>query len=244
VKEKILGIVLVLAATIAVAAVAPAFAENLHVPEGVKLFYATGGHSGEINLPSDYPLNQAPWFADKIRFTAEYIEGGNSFTGAELMVSIHLRGSFNTWSPWAHFITSDNPDDMVWLRHFWYMLPPSDPENTKSIPAGDLTVERHGNSIAVSLKTDQQMVARLPKTVWLPLPAFDLELNKVGGSVRQEEVWNNTGFGPLPGSHWLLNVDEIGFNGIGAFTCPGWGYYAEPTYCFITMHEIKTYVPP
>lgn len=243
--KKVAVVVLAMALLMTFAAVAPAFAKDLHVPEGVKLFYSTGGDGSPIDLPADFPLNVAPWYADKIRFTANYIEGGNSFSGAELMVWLHLRGSFNAWAPWAHFITSDNPADAAWLRQFWYMLPPSDVDNTKSIPAGDLIVDRHGNSITISLKTPQQMVAHIPRTIWMTLPAFDLELTKVGGDARTEEVWENTGFGPLPGSHWTLSVDETGFNGIGAFTCAAWGYDAEPlTDCFVTMHEIKTYAPP
>jgi hypothetical protein len=245
VKKKILGIVLVLAASMAVAAVVPVFAENLHVPEGVKLFYFTGGHSGDIDLPSGYPLSQAPWYADKMRIYALYIEGGNSFTGAEIIVWFHLGGSFNTWSPWADFITSDNLDDVVWLRQFWWMLPPSDPVNTKSLLNDDLAVERHGNSITASLKTPQQMVARIPFTTEFPLPAFDMELYKVDGSVHREQVLKNTGMGPLPGSQWTWYREEIGFNGNGAFTCSDWGYDVEPmTDCFIVMHGNATYVPP
>jgi hypothetical protein len=244
-NRKVAVLALAFALSMILATVAPAFAWDLHVPEGVKLFYSTGGDGSPIDLPADFPLNVAPWYADQIRFTANYIEGGNSFSGAELLVYLHLGGSFNTWSPWAHLITSSNPADVVWLRQFWYALPPTDVDNTKSIPAGDLEVDRHGNIITISLKTPQQMVAHLPRTVWMTLPAFDLELTKVGGNARTEVVWVNNGFGPLPGSGWTLSVYETGFNGIGAFTCPAWGYHAEPLAdCFVTMHEIKTYAPP
>jgi hypothetical protein len=248
-NKRVLGIVLVLAASMAFAAVAPAFAENLHVPEGAKIFYFTGGQSGEINLPSDYPLNQHPWHADKMRIYALHIEGGNAFMGDEIVVWFHLAGSppLNGWAAWANFITSDNPDDADWLRQFWYALPPSDSVNTASIPSDDLVVDRHGNSITVSLKTPQQMVAHLPFTVWPVLPAFDMELNKVDGSVHPEPVvWTNTGLPPvLPGSGWTSIREEIGFNGNGVFTCDDLGYHSAPmTDCFIVMHGIETYIPP
>ncbi len=248
-NERILGVVFVLAASMAFAAVAPAFAWNLHVSEGAKIFYFTGGKSGEINLPSNYPLSQHPWHADKMRIDVWHIDGGNEFVGDEIIVAFHLAGaaSFSGWAVWANFITSNSPDDVAWLKQFWYALPPSDSVNTKSIPGDDFVVERHGNSITVNLKTPQQMVAHIPFTAWPVLPAFNMELNKIEGSIHPEPVvWTNTGLPPvLPGSGWTLTTEEIGFNGNGVFTCEDWGYEeAAMTDCFIVMHGIQTYTPP
>lgn len=229
------------------ATVAPALAENLHVPEGAKLFYFTGGVSGEIDVPFGYPFSIHPWHVDKVRIEGSSITGGNSYGGAELIVYFHMNGSgsFQGWAPWGHFITSDNPADAVWLREFWYMSPTSDVDNTKSIPKNDLTVERHGNSIMISLKTQQQMVAHIPFTVWFNLPPFEMELKKFGGSVHLTEVWNNTGYGPLPGSNWVRDLQRIGFDGTGVFNCPTWGYNAKPIAdCLIVMHGIREYIPP
>ncbi len=249
-NKRILGVVIMLAASLAFVVVAPTFAWNLHVPEGARIFYFTGGHSGEISLPSDYPLSQHPWHADKMRIDVLHIEGGNAFMGDEIIVAFHLAGVapyFSGWAVWANFITSDNPGDVAWLRQFWYALPSSDSVNTKSIPSDDFVVERHGNSITANLKTPQQMVAHLPFTVSPVLPAFYMELTKIDGSIHPEPVvWTNTGLPPvLPGSGWTSVREEIGFSGNGVFTCEDWGYNEAPiTDCFIVMHGIDTYIPP
>jgi hypothetical protein len=243
-KIKVLTIVLVFAASMVVAAVAPVLACPMisHKPKGVKIFYVTGGYSGEIDLPSNFSLNRAPWFADKMKINAWYIEGGNAYLGSDIVIVFHCSGLGGAWVPWARFITSVNPAAIDWIRQLTSGLPPEDPINSKSLP-NDIAVRRHGNSITVSLKTPQPLVARVPFTVNFVMPPFELKLKKVGGLVYRETVDSFTGW---PGaSGWTRYAYEMGFNGNGAFTCADWGYNAEPVSgCFILMHGVITNVPP
>jgi hypothetical protein len=238
VKKKIMGIILVLATSFVVAEIAPALAWDLHMPDGVKILYVTGGHSGDINLPANFPLNKKPWYVDKMRIVATYVEGGNAYTGPDILVWLHLGGVINSWVTWADFIGINDPVGTAWLIDSYKGLPAENPQNFKYL-ANDIMVDRHGNSISVSLKKPQTLVATVPFTVYFTLPAFDLTLEKVDGSVHRElQIYQ-------PISKWTLNKDEMGFNGNGAFTCPDWGYNKEPiTDCFILMNGINTYIPP
>jgi hypothetical protein len=243
-KTKVLGIGLMLALSMVVAAVAPAFAcpVKSHVPEGAKIFYVTGGYSGDINLPSDHPLNVFPWYADKMRITAFYNEGGNAYRGSDIVIAFHCVGLGGRWVPWARFITSVDPDALAWIRQLNTGMPPEDPVNSKSLPH-EIAVRRHGNSIIVSLKTPQALKAGVPFTVNFIMPPFELKLKKVDGLVYRETADTFTGYPRA--SNWTRYAKEIGFNGNGAFTCTAWGYNAEPiTNCFIVKHGIITFVPP
>jgi hypothetical protein len=243
-KNKVLGIGLVLALSMVVAAVAPAFAcpVKSNMPGGAKIFYVTGGYSGEINLPSDHPLNVFPWYADKMRIIAFYIEGGNAYRGSDIAIAFHCPGLGGAWVPWARFITSVNPAALAWIRQLSSGLPPEDPVNSKSLPH-DIAVRRYGNSIIVSLKTPQALKAGIPFTVSFTMPPFELKLKKVDGLIYRETSETFTGWPTASG--WTRNAKEMGFNGNGAFTCADWGYDAEPiTNCFIVKHGIITWVPP
>lgn len=234
-SRKTLAIVLLFAATIAIAAVAPAFAWNLHVPEGAKILYYAGGRSAEIALPANFPLNVKPWYAERMIIWAKYIEGGNSQKGVDIEIILYLRG-MSSWAPWAHLYS--DPAGLDWVKEMNKNLPPEDPENLKVIP-NDVDVDRHGNSITISLKTAQTLKAGFPRTVYFTLPPFSLELEKVGGSFHREDI------STFRYSGWTLYIDEMGFKANGAFTCTDWGYNAAPLVdCDVIMHGIRTYVPP
>lgn len=233
--RKTFVIVLFFATSIAISAIAPAVAWNLHVPEGAKIVYYEGGRSAEIALPADFPLNVKPWYAEKMYISALYIEGGNAHKGVDIIIHLYLRG-FNSWVTWAHLY--GEPADLGWVKEMYKQLPPEDPENLKVIP-GEVEVERHGNSVTIILKTPQTLKAGVPKTVYFTLPPFSLTLDKVGGSFHTEDS-NLQKY-----SGWIMYEEEMGFKANGAFTCTDWGYDAAPLVdCDVIMHGIRTYVPP
>jgi hypothetical protein len=234
-RMRTLATVLLFATIIYVAATAPAFAWNLHVPEGAKILYYAGGRSAEIALPVNFPLNVRPWYAEKMIIWAKYIEGGNSQKGVDIEIELYLRG-MKAWAPWAHLYSDSTGLD--WVKAMNKNLPPEDPENLKVIP-NDVYVDRHGNSITISLKTAQTLKAGVPKIVYFTIPPFSLELEKVGGSFHREDISD------FPYSGWTVYIDEMGFKANGAFTCTEWGYNNAPLFdCDVVMHGIRTYVPP
>lgn len=245
-KNKVLGIVLVLALSMVVATIAPAFAYpmNSHVPKNAKIFYvSTGAYSGEINLPSDHPLNVFPWYADKMKIYAWYIEGGNAYRGSDIVILFHCLGLGGAWVPWARFITSVDPADLAWIRQLGSGLPPEDPVNSKSLPK-DIAVRKYRTSIIVSLKTPQALKAGIPFTVNFIMPPFELKLKKIDSLVYtySETVDAFTGWSRASG--WTRYATEIGFNGTGAFTCADWGYNEEPVTTYFIVKGVITFVPP
>ena len=79
--------------------------------------------------------------------------------------------------------------------------------------------------------------------VSLVVPAFTLELNKVDGSVHQNET---VVLADYPGaSGYTGSPEEMGFNAEGVFTCQAWSCNSQPmTDCFIVMQGIIIYTPP
>jgi hypothetical protein len=240
VNRKILMAVLAMAASIVFTAVAPAFAKNFNIPEGQNRSYTSGG-SGIIVTPEGF-------FIPELRLQANNVEIGIHGSGNNLGISMFIQipdGSIVT-VPIAWFTTNPNPDVIVYLQTLLSGFPASGlPNNIRYVSDSALTVERHGNSIHVELTAPQTILIATPTSGVVPvvIPAFTMELNKVGGSVHKETITSLTGY---PGaSGYTGYIEEMGFNAEGTFSSLALNYDAQPmTDCFITMHGITTYVPP
>jgi hypothetical protein len=143
--------------------------------------------------------------------------------------------------PIAFFTTNPNPDLIDWVQNLMSGLPAAGlPGNIRYVSDDVIIVNRHGNSIIVELTAPQTILMGTGPVV---VPAFTVELNKVGGSVHQDETVALTGYPDASG--YTGYVEEMGFNAEGAFTCSAWSYDSVPmTDCFITMHGITIYTPP
>ena len=219
-------------------ALTPAFAKNFNYPEGQDIVYSSGGE-GFIAAPAGY---FGPITSMKIR--AVNVEIGLQGSGDNLEIDFLVPGT-SIYIPVVFFTTNPNPDIIDWLKILLSGFPAAGlPSNIRYVSDDVLIVDRHGNSITVELTTPQTILMVQSGTpVPVVVPAFTVELNKVGGSVHRDETVVLTGY---PGaSGWTGYIEEMGFNAEGAFTCPAWSYNSEPmTDCFITMHGITIYTPP
>jgi len=232
VNRKSILIVLTLVAVLAVTAIAPAFAKNFNLPEGVGRIYLTGGE-GSIAPPPNWPLPGNP--ASEVLFAVSHIEAGSLGPGDGLLVMRSMPGG--GFVPLAYFTT--NPNAVDFAKMLWNGTGAG--WNTFYVPENELKVERHGNTITASLSVPKDCLSRWgdPFTV----PAFSMELNKVGGSFHTEWTMTLTGFPNASG--YTIIEKTMGFNGQGVFTCAAWGYDAEPMiFCEIDKHAVETHIPP
>ncbi len=242
--KKVIAISFLIFATIlAVSAVAPAFAKDYNLDEGVNQAYLSGG-SAVIATPSGWPTGGIP--AGTLKIEVHNIESGSVLSGDLLSVQILYPQSDGSlvWVPIADLTT--NPNSLPFLKTLMSGLPATLlPLNLKSVSENILSVQRHGNSITAELTTPQVILWLKPTggVTLVTIPAFTMTLSKIGGSVHQDSIITFTGY---PGaSGYTKYVDEMGFNADGTFTCASWGYVAhQMTDGFIIMHGITTFVPP
>jgi hypothetical protein len=236
--KRITVFVFALALLMAFAVIAPAFAKNFNYPEGQNITYTSGGE-GFIATPADY---FGPVTSMKIR--ANDVEIGTHGSGDNIEIDfLFPLPTGPTYLPIAFFTTNPNPDVIDWLKIVLSGMPLAVlPNNIRYVSEDVLIVNRHGNSITVEL-TAPQTILMMPGPVSVVVPAFTVELNKVGGSVHQDKAVVLTGY---PGaSGYTGYTEEMGFNAEGTFTCQAWSYDNQPmTDCFILMHGKTIYVPP
>jgi hypothetical protein len=242
VKKRLLVTVFVLAAIFVASAVAPAFACSSPRPENEKRFVFFGGDSGAIDLPNDFPLNIAPWKADKMDVHASYVICSNVVIGASLVIRFHCPGLGGAWVQWAHLNAYIDSAGKAWVQQVNSGLPLEDPENVKSL-SKDIAVYKLGNSLFASLKTPQTLKAGYPITVYFILPAFSLKLNKIGCLEYSESIAHYSGYSRSSG--WTEYNYKYGADANGFFTCADWGYNAEPIAdCVIYPLYYRVFVPP
>jgi hypothetical protein len=239
-NKKVLLTVLMFAAIIAMVSIAPASTKNFNYPEGQNITYISGGE-GIIAPPAGYF-----GMATSMRLKAHDVEIGTHGSGDNLEIDLLFPlPTGPIYLPIAYFTTNPNTDVLVWLKSVLNGFPcASLPNNMRYVSDDVLIVERHGNSITVEL-TAPQTILMMTSTGAVPVvvPAFTMELNKVGGSVHNEEIIELTGY---PGaSGYTGYIEEMGFNAKGAFTSQAWSYANHAmTDCFIIMHGKTIYVPP
>jgi hypothetical protein len=225
-NKKVLVIVLALALNIAVVAVAPVLAKNMHVPEGVEISYLSGGEI-RVDPPPGFPFPTTKLLIHVIDIEAA------SFGSGDSIIILMWFGPPTTgyWMPLAHFTT--NPDSVEFFEALWFGWPAGE-KNTIVVPEDELKVDRHGNEVFASLTS--QVIQKKVAGVWNPvsIPAFTIELTKIGGSIHNE----------ASGSYAIYTIygETMGFNANGVFTSGSYTYTTD-TDCVIKMHTIQTFVP-
>jgi hypothetical protein len=237
--RKMVGSILIFSLLLGLVNIAPTLAKNFNVPEGVNVVYSSSGE-GIVMVPAGWPDNAA--HPTMLRITAISVADGTlDASDANLEIDIP-HGS--AWVPMVYFVTGSNPDLVPWAKQLLSGLPCAMlPGNTRALSTDVLKVERHGNTINVELTTPQTVLWYNPTLngfVQVTLPAFTIQLEKVGGSVHKETTMSLTGW---PGaSGWTGVTEKMGFNANGVFTSSGWN--SEMANCFITMHGIGKWTPP
>lgn len=221
--------------------VAPVFAKNMHMPEGVvAIDYWSGGLCG-IVLPSTWPSGpKGVLQGATIRIDVRHHEAGTY--GAYDSINIDVRSASGGVLPLTYFTTNSNPGFETLLKALYKGLPIGNfPQNLKvGLSENDLKVERHGNRITAELLTPQTVRWPGPGFPTVVIPTFKVELDQVGGSFHDETTDDFAGF-----SGYVLYNDIMGFGGTGALTCSTWNYVDHPvTPLTIIMHGITTYAPP
>jgi hypothetical protein len=249
-SKKALNVFLlfVLVTIILSSAFASVTAKNMDVPEGVKIIYYSRG-TANIEVPSGWPTLGAP--TTMLRIVATHIDAGNMGTGDTILIySYNPSSPIGQWVPVALFTT--NADALPFYRIVWsgtpVAIPPTNPTNSKLVSESVLTVERHGNRIIAELKASQSITWTKanppPNYISVQIPAFTMELDNIGGSVRSEPTSQQL-IGYAGASRYTINDDVMGFNANGIFTCQAWDSTSQTMMdSEIVMHGIRTYVPP
>lgn len=238
--KRITVVVFAFALLMTFAAAAPAFAKNFNYPEDQLIHYSSGGE-GYIAPPAG-----SFGTATSLKIQLADVQIGTYGHGDTIGISLLWNGPNGpVYLAIAWFTSNPNPDVIAWLKTTLSGFPAAMmPNNIRYVSDDVLMVDRHGNSITAELTTPQTIMM-MSSTGPIPVvvPAFTMELNKVGGSIHKETIVQLTGY---PGaSGWTGYIQEVGFNAEGAFTCQAWSYNGEPmTDCFIAMHQIVNYVPP
>jgi len=240
-NNKITVAVLAMALLLLCMSVVPTFAKNFNYPEGQNVTYTSGGE-GFIAPPAG-----SFGIITSLKIVAADVKIGTHGSGDNMFIYVPFMTPSGSvaYIPLAWFTTNPNPDVISWLKNVMSGFPAAlAPNNMRHVSDNVLSVERHGNSITVEL-TAQQTIMGMSSAgpVTLVVPAFTMELNKIGGSVHTETIEELTGFDGASG--YTGYIDKVGFNAEGTITCQLWNYINQPmTNCFITMHSISIWVPP
>jgi hypothetical protein len=237
------SLLFVLITVIASSVFASALAKNVDVPEGIKIIYYSRG-SANVEVPQGWPPGGQS--TTMLRIVATHIEAGNMGTGDTIFIySYNSASPMGPWIPVAVFTT--NTEALALYRAVWSGTPVASPTNSKTVLESTLKVERHGNRIIAELTVPQSIMwaKATPPPSYLPvtIPAFKMELDKVGGSVHPEP-YSQTLIGYTGASGYTLNDCIMGFDAAGAFTCQAWSYTERPMGdSAIVMHGTRTYIP-
>jgi hypothetical protein len=115
--------------------------------EGASIIYWDGGE-GYVQIAGIWsPAPAAPVTSLKIEAAHILDASGGGKNEANIIISVPYKDGY---IPVAYFTTS--PDGLTYTRILLSGLPPSSPTNSLLVSGSDLTVERHGNQIAVESK--------------------------------------------------------------------------------------------
>ncbi len=229
-KKKIsISVIFIVVALMVFSSFAPAFAKKFKVPEGVIVTYASVG-TGVKETPVGLLRINAFDIADSTYGPGDYLQ---------IEMWWQLTPDAGIFMPLA--VIGTNTNYMDFMKNLWTGVPAG--PNNWEVSEEILQVDRHGNSITASLTVDLSCLVIIPSPHYLVIPAFTMELDKVGGSFHFEGAMT-LDFYPMA-SGYTLTQDRMGFNADGTLTCPGWNYDAAPmTDCKVIMHAIDTCIPP
>jgi len=240
-------------------------AKNVNVPDGQKIFYWSGGNT-TINVPGSFH-----WPTAQIGILAFDNVGGSVGTGDSLLLTLTLPvAGVPTAFPWALITT--NPVAIDVQRSVFSGTPVyihktntggimQTLENLFLVKNAELNVERHGNSISVDFNPQSTITLQFPNTPFWPriymgiqpvlyplvLPAFQLEIEKYGGSTQfiSSRTFSTTN-PSIALSGYTLSSEQIGFHADATFNCPTWSAprnMQTSSDAFVTMHGINTIIP-
>jgi len=256
--KKIAFVVSALALLMILAAVAPAFAKNMHLPPGAfDVIYMNGGGTAVVDIPSG-SIPPVPT-ATKMLIGVHIDDAPAKYMGVRLYIELYEEfpqdsGTYS-WQPWVEVTTNANTAKL--MRDFWggtatefnleavtyyaELLKLQDPPVV--IPPELLPYLTTDNVFPVS---DQQLTANrhgnnilvnlaIPLQIKAPMTFADY-WTLPAFSLKLDVYGSSVHREPqiLVMSGWpgawggTLVVEEKGFNANGAFTCPAWSYNAMP----------------
>lgn len=203
------------------------FATTFELPEGGKWIKNLSAGDAVVDCPEDF-------FIPQMYIHAAHFETSSYGPGTTIFLFMKMPGT--DWFPFAQFTT--NPEHREFAETIYTGLPAS--VNAFLVSENEVKVDRQDNRITATLTEDKVILMR---TGPVTIPAFTMELNKVGGSFHTEDTQVLNGY---PGaSGYTIIRESMGFSGNGAFTCSEWDYNAKPmTDCVITMHRTAIFLPP
>ena len=219
----------ILVVSMSVVSIVPAFSKSFKVPEEFILSYCSSG----LATIEDTPVGT-------LKITAVDVLDSTDGTGDFIHIDLYMQMSptFGMFVPLA--VIGTNPDRMALFETIWSGVPAMG--NNFVVSENELQVDRHGNRIIVSLNTDISCFVARPTPHTLAIPAFTMELNKIGGSFHIQESETLNFYSGASG--YTLAWDRMGFNAQGVFTCEEWDFAEPMTDCYVVMHSITTYTPP
>jgi hypothetical protein len=225
----------------------PVSAKNFNIADNQNITYSSGGE-GYIAVPAGALYTGSSATTLEISFSD--VIAGNFGPGANLGISIPWTTSTGstTHIPVAYFL-ANVPEVATFLKIVLSGFPAAIlPNNIRTVSPDVVIVERHGNSITAKLTTPQTIIFPIAPGQGRPvtIPAFTIELNKVGGDEQVHKTNVLTGYTGASG--YTQQIDKIGFDAEGTFTISsGTSWTADHqtmTDCYITMHGVTLYTPP
>ncbi len=230
-----------------------ATAKNLNLHEGAdRIDYINAGGQVEFFLPTPLPDNfPASATAMQLRFCHfETPNAKQSFDNLIIYVYMTYKGKTD-WQPFAQITTSE--DSAVFERVFWsgtfmkwdatlFSLPETlSADNVIVVPEGTLTVDRHGNDVAVNLNSPQQAKIAGTMNTKITIPAFNLKLKNYDDSIHYIGSASMIGW---PGaSGYTIVHEELRFNAEGIITSAWYPNGAATTNSHLVMHGTHTFYP-
>lgn len=239
--------------------IAPISAKDLNLPDGANnIGYMDAAGIFKVPLIKPFPTNM-PSTVQYMQIAFGHVKMPNSdLSFDQILVFFYMQttksdGTLNPPSLQPFAVITTNAEDQSFERIVWANslvkydatligLPATfSTDNVKLVSSDALKVERHGNSVSVSLNEPQQLKRPNGPASYFTLPAFSATLEKVGGSIHQEVYHPFTGYAGASG--YTLVVDQTGFNAKTTFSSAGLitGVTFES---FIAMNQINTYFPP
>jgi hypothetical protein len=258
-KKSIVSLLLIVGMIFSAVALMPVNAKNLNLPDGANnIVYMDGAGIFSVPLIKPFPTNM-PGTAQYMQIAFGHVKIPNSdLSFDQIIVFFYMQttkpdGTLNPPSLQPFAVITTNAQDQAFERIVWANslvkydatligLPATfSTDNVKLVSPDALKVERHGNSVSVSLNEPQQLKRPNGPTSYFTLPAFSATLEKVGGSVHKELSKTFTGYAGSSG--YTLVIDQTGFNGQTTFSSSGLNTGATFE-SYIAMNQINTYYPP
>jgi hypothetical protein len=216
--------------------------------EGGNIQYLTRANA-TFSVPTTVDFKVGTYQVPSITIQATYTEESTYSSGhSSMIVSIKMPSGFVPLG-----IITTNPATAEYLKTAFRNLPvykPGPPplNNVKVLSDEELKVDRHGNSISVTLNPSNSIIFYMPTPAYpsgptypLQMPALTINFEKYGGSLHNHIVSNSL----VQYSGFVTDLELMGFNANAALNCQSWGLNnALGTDAFITMHGVQYWIPP